>query len=56
VPTLDPYSALVHTANQENVVMTMVAGRVVFESGEHLTVDAERVLARAQEIRGKLRS
>lgn len=56
VPTLDPYSALVHTANQENVVMTMVAGHVLFDSGEYLTVDAERVLSRAREIRDKLRS
>ncbi|MDO8963768.1 MAG: amidohydrolase family protein [Coriobacteriia bacterium] len=55
VPTLDPYSALVHTANQENVAMTMVAGRVIYEAGEYLTVDVERTVARAQEIRAKLR-
>lgn len=56
VPTADPYSALVHTANQENVVMTMVDGRVLFDNGDYLTVDAERALARAQEVRVKLRS
>ena len=55
VPTADPYSALVHTANQENVVMTMVAGRVLYESGQYLTIDAERAVARAGEIREKLR-
>lgn len=56
VPTADPYSALVHTANQENVVMSMVAGETLFDEGRYLTVDADRALARAQEIRVKLRS
>lgn len=56
VPTADPYSALVHTANQENVVMTMVAGQQLFDREEYVTLDAERALARAQEIRVKLRS
>ncbi len=55
VPTQDPYSALVHTANQKDVLATMVAGRMLFDRGEYLTVDKERALARAQEIRGKLR-
>ena len=55
VPTADPYSAFVHTANQENVVMTMVGGRVLYDEGAYLTVDAERAVARAQEIREKLR-
>ena len=56
VPTIDPASALVHSANAENVVMTMVAGRVLYDHGEHLTIDAERALARAGEIRVKLRA
>jgi 5-methylthioadenosine/S-adenosylhomocysteine deaminase len=55
VPTDDPYSALVHTANQESVVMTMVAGRVLYREGEYLTVDADRAVARAGEIQMKLR-
>jgi 5-methylthioadenosine/S-adenosylhomocysteine deaminase len=55
VPTEDPYSALVHTANQESVVMTMVAGRVLYRSGEYLSVDSERAVARAKEIQAKLR-
>jgi 5-methylthioadenosine/S-adenosylhomocysteine deaminase len=56
VPTADPYSALVHTANQKDVIMTMVAGRVLFDAGEYTSVDKERALARAQEARVKLRS
>ncbi len=55
VPTENPYSALVHTANQESVVMTMVAGRLLYDSGRYLTVDAERAVARAGEIQVKLR-
>jgi 5-methylthioadenosine/S-adenosylhomocysteine deaminase len=56
VPTADPYSALVHTANQKDVSMTMVAGRILFDGGEYASVDKERALARARESRVKLRS
>jgi len=56
VPTADPYSALVHAANQKDVTMTMVSGRILFDGGEYLTVDKERALARARESRVKLRS
>jgi len=56
VPTADPYSALVHTSNQKDVIMTMVAGRVLFDRGEYTSVDKERALARAREARLKLRS
>lgn len=56
VPTADPYSALVHTANQKDVVMTMVAGRMLFDRGEYASVDKERALARVREARVKLRS
>jgi 5-methylthioadenosine/S-adenosylhomocysteine deaminase len=56
VPTGDPYSALVHTANQKDVLMTMVGGRVIFDHGEYASVDKERALARARESRDKLRA
>ena len=55
VPTADPYSALVHTSNQKDVLATMIAGRLVFDRGDYPLADKERALARAQEIRGKLR-
>lgn len=54
LPTDNPYSTLVHAANQDNVVFTMVGGRVLFDSGESLTLDVERIKARAEEIRQKL--
>lgn len=54
IPTHNPYSTLVHTANQENVLWTMVAGKVVYESREWSELDHERIFARAEEMRMKL--
>lgn len=55
VPTHYPYSAIVHTANQEDVLFTMVAGVPRYDSGEVQPLDRDRILARAEEIREKLR-
>lgn len=55
VPTQDPYAALVHTANQDSVIMTMVAGRILFDEGEWSTLDRDAILARTEPIRVKLR-
>lgn len=54
LPTQYPYSALVHSANQDNVMMTMVGGKVLFENGEWLTLDVDRIRARSEELRVKL--
>jgi 5-methylthioadenosine/S-adenosylhomocysteine deaminase len=56
IPTHNPYSTLVHTANQENILATIIGGRVVYENREWAGVDHERVFARAEEMRMKLRS
>jgi 5-methylthioadenosine/S-adenosylhomocysteine deaminase len=56
IPTHYPYSTLVHTANQENILATMVAGKVVYEAREWAGLDHERVYARAEEMRMKLRA
>lgn len=56
LPTQYPYSTLVHAANQDNVVFTMVGGRVVYDSGEWSTLDVERLRVRAEELRVKLRA
>lgn len=56
LPTQYPYSTLVHAANQDNVVFTMVGGRVLYDTGEWNTLDVERLKARAEELRLKLRS
>ncbi|MDR2957680.1 MAG: amidohydrolase family protein [Coriobacteriales bacterium] len=55
VPTHDPYEAIVHTIRPNNVLMTMVGGEILF-NGEHLHgVDRERIMARTEEMRLKLR-
>lgn len=56
IPTHYPYGTLVHTANQENVLWTMIGGKVVYEAREWPMIDQERVFARAEEMRMKLRS
>jgi 5-methylthioadenosine/S-adenosylhomocysteine deaminase len=56
VPTQNPYSALVHTCNQEDVLMTMVNGRVLFDRGRFLTLDPEAMGDRLEHMRLKVRS
>jgi 5-methylthioadenosine/S-adenosylhomocysteine deaminase len=56
VPTTEPESAFVHTGTRQDVRMTMVAGRTLYENGEWKTVDSERIFARNEEIRTKLRA
>jgi len=55
-PTHDPNSAIVHTATQDNVLMTMIAGQIVYQDSQHRHgIDTERIFARAEELRLKLR-
>ena len=54
-PTHNPNSAIVHTATPDNVLMTMIGGKILFD-GHHLhEVDVQRVFARTEEMRLKLR-
>lgn len=55
VPTQDPYGALVHTSNQEDVLMTMVGGRLLFDRGRFLSLDPEAMRDRLEEMRFKVR-
>mgnify|MGYP003329397173 CR=1 FL=1 len=43
----DPYTTLVHATRPDDVRLTMVAGRVLWENGAHTTLDAERDTADA---------
>lgn len=45
MPHGDPASALVYSADTSAVRMTMVRGRVLYENGEHTTIDTERLRA-----------
>jgi 5-methylthioadenosine/S-adenosylhomocysteine deaminase len=55
VPTQNPYSALVHTSNQEDVLMTMVDGRVLYDRGRFYTLKPETMRDRLEEMRLKVR-
>jgi 5-methylthioadenosine/S-adenosylhomocysteine deaminase len=54
-PTHDPNSAIVHTATQDNILMTMIGGNIVYDGRHRHGIDIERVFARAEEMRVKLR-
>ena len=55
-PTHDPNSAIVHTATQDNILMTMIGGEILYDGRNHLhDVDIQRVFARAEEMRLKLK-
>lgn len=43
-PAFDDINILTYTAQGSDVVMTMVDGRVLYEKGEFLTIDRERVM------------
>lgn len=55
IPTHHPHSTLVHTANQENLLATMIDGAFVYENREWRGLDHERIYARAEEMRMQLR-
>lgn len=54
-PLGDPYSALVHTTNQENIALTMVGGKILFSNETTRGLDAEKVLQDIEPVREKLR-
>lgn len=47
-PNLDPMALAVYSAQGADVVMTMVDGRILYENGEFLTLDADRILHEAK--------
>lgn len=51
---IDPYSALVYTANQEDVVLNMVAGKIIYRDQKFKTLDESETVARTEPIRLKL--
>ncbi len=56
IPTGDPYSAVVYTANQEDVRMTMIDGKILYQDGECPTLDRAAIEEQSDPIRSKLRS
>jgi 5-methylthioadenosine/S-adenosylhomocysteine deaminase len=55
-PTHNPNSAIVHTATQDNILMTMIDGKIVYDGHHQHNIDVQRVFARAEELRIKLRT
>ena len=56
-PGGNPISAVVNTCTSADVLMTMVDGNILYEKNKwHVNVEVARSVARAIEIRGKLRS
>lgn len=56
-PYGNPISAVVNTCTSSDVLMTMVDGNILFEKNKwHVNVEVARSVARAIEIRGKLRA
>ncbi|MFA5861059.1 MAG: amidohydrolase [Candidatus Thermoplasmatota archaeon] len=55
-PLHDPVSTLAYCANGADVRATIVAGRVLYLDGQHKTLDAERVIARANEAAERVAS
>lgn len=55
-PTTDPESAVIYTANQDNVKMTMVAGRILYDDYVHVSgCDRDGIIDRARALRARLR-
>lgn len=50
----DPYNLLVYWADQENVIMTMVKGEIVYDKGEVKTLSLYDIIERAKPLKEKL--
>ncbi len=56
-PTTNPESAVVYTANQDNVQMTMVAGRVLYDDFSHVSgIDRDANIDAVRKLRARLRA
>ena len=47
-PNIDPLALMTYSAQGSDVVMTMVDSRILYENGEFLTLDADRILHAAK--------
>lgn len=55
-PTDNPMSAVVNTAGNSDVVMTMVGGTILYEQGKwNIDVEFAKSIAQVMKVRGKLR-
>ncbi|MDI3279905.1 MAG: amidohydrolase [Bacillota bacterium] len=54
-PVHDPLAAVVYAAHGDDVELTMVAGRVLYEGGRFLTLDEERIRREVERRAARLR-
>lgn len=55
-PTSDPAASVIHTANQDNVVMTMVDGKILYDRFTHVSgLDRDGIVGQAHVLRKRLR-
>ncbi|MBE5761574.1 MAG: amidohydrolase [Clostridiales bacterium] len=53
-PMPDPIAHVIYSAQGSDVVLTMAAGRILYENGEYLTLDKEKIMAEAKLASQKL--
>ena len=53
-PVYDIANALVFSASSRDILMTIVDGRVVYESGEFQTIDIEKVISETERSRSRI--
>ena len=54
VPCIDPLSNLLYSAQAADVTMTMADGKILYENGDFLTLDRERILFEARQAARRL--
>ena len=54
IPNTDPLSNLIYSAQAGDVCLTMVDGRILYENGEFLTLDRDRILFEARQAAKRL--
>ena len=55
-PINRPLENLVYSGNKQNVALTMVAGKILYENGEFVGIDAEKLYVEANERKDRLLS
>lgn len=53
-PNIDPLALMCYSAQGSDVVMTMVDGQILYENGQFLTLDAEKIMHDAAKVAEKL--